>query len=194
MRFLTALLVTMFLNACATTTTPPSPVGAFIAPGVFFVLPQPHELGYPVEAVQLVTASYRGERFLFEAHISASPSIITLVSIDSLGRRALTATRTAEQLTADVADWVPKQVRAENILVDLAIAYWPERAVRDGLEGTTAALISHGNARSILVNGREIVHVDYEGAAVTDPWVGRTRLRNDAFGYTLELRSARVVR
>ena len=194
MRHLFGLLVATSLMACAAAPAPHPAVGAFIAPGIFFATPRPQELGYRVEAVQLVTASYRGERFVFEAHISASPERITLVSIDSLGRRALSATRSSDTLTYEAADWVPRELRAENILVDLALVYWPEQAIRAGLEGSAATLIARGNERSIVAGGREIVHVDYEASAVPDPWAGKSRLRNEAFGYALELRSARVTR
>lgn len=192
MRFLAGLLVSTWLSSCVTAPAPPATEGAFIAPGVFFATPGPRELGYSVAAVQLVTASYRGERLVFEAHISASPRSVDLVSIDGLGRRAVTATRTQDKLTSEIADWVPTQLRASNILGDLAIIYWPEQAVRDGLEGSTAILVARDGERSILVEGREIIRVDYDGTAAADPWVGKTRFRNEAFGYSLELRSTRV--
>jgi hypothetical protein len=180
------LLLGVAFSAC--TTAPPEPV-AFIAPELPFALPSPRELGHSVNAVQLVTAHYRGDVQMFEAHLSVSPERLTLIGLDPFGRRALTLTLTDSGMVVDKASWFPQRLRPENILADVAIVYWPEDAVRRSLARTDAVLTSDARGRSIIADGREVVRVDY-GEKQGDAWAGAAHYRNDAFGYELDLRSS----
>jgi hypothetical protein len=186
LRPVTTLLLAMAFSACS--ALPPEPV-AYIAPDLRFSLPSPRELGRSVNAVQLVTAHYRGDVQMFEAHLSVSPERLTLIGLDPFGRRALTVTMTDAGMTVDKASWLPQGLRPENILADLAIVYWPEDAVRRGLARTDAVLTSDARERSISAGGREVVRVDY-GRRTGDAWTGVAHYRNAVFGYELDLRSA----
>jgi hypothetical protein len=179
-------LVTLVLGAC---TAPPPEPAAYIAPALRFALPSPRELGRSVDAVQLVTAHYRGDIQMFETHLSVSPDRMTLIGLDPFGRRALTVTLTDTGIDIDKASWFPQALRPENILADVAIVYWPEDAVRRGLAQTDAVLRSDAQGRSIIADGREVVRVDY-GPPAGNAWAGAAHYRNDAFGYELDLRSA----
>jgi hypothetical protein len=180
------LLLAGTLSGCA---APPHEAAALIAPELRFALPSPRELGYPVNAVQLVTAHFRGDVQVFEAHVSVSPERVTLIGLDPFGRRALTVTLTDTGIDVDAASWLPPSLRAENILADIAIIYWPEEAVRRGLSRTAAVLQADAQGRSIIADGHEVVRVDY-GSRQAGGWAGVARYRNIAFGYELDLRSA----
>ena len=181
-----ALVLGSISGAC---TAPPLEPGAYIAPELRFALPRPRDLGHSVNAVQLVTAHYRGDVQMFEAHLSVSPDRMTLIGLDPFGRRALTVTLTDTGIDIDKAPWFPQALRPENILADVTIIYWPEEAVRRGLARTGAVLRSDARGRSIIADGREVVRVDYAPTA-GDAWAGTAHYRNDAFGYELDLRSA----
>jgi len=183
-----ALLLALFLPACAASSPHERADVAFIAPGVQFVTPGPEELGYRINAVQLVIARYGAEQFVFEGHISAAPDRLTLVALDAFGRRALTATRSRDEVVFEPADWLPSSLRAANILADMAIVYWPEEAIRRALVGTAATLETHAGERRIVVGGNELIRVSYETGAGS-PWTGVAHYRNAAFGYDLDLRS-----
>lgn len=163
-------------------------VEAEIAPKLRFEVPAPRELGYTVSVVQLVTARYQGEAQLFEAHLAISPERLTMIAVDALGRRAFTLASDGTGLTLDAAPWMSPGLKAANILADLAIVYWPERAVRHALDGSPAVLKSGDHERTILADGREIIHVSYD-APLGQGWAGAAHYRNDAFGYELDLRS-----
>jgi Protein of unknown function (DUF3261) len=181
------LLTSCALAACA---APPPEPAAYIAPELRFTLPSPRELGHSIDAVQLVTAHYRGDVQMFEAHLSVSPERLTLIGLDPFGRRALTVTMTDAGIDVDKAAWFPKALRPENILADIAIVYWPEDAVRHGLAQTDAVLRCDAKGRSIIADGHEVVRVDY-AATDGDAWAGAAHYRNAAFGYELDLRSSR---
>jgi hypothetical protein len=164
---------------------------ALIAPHLRFAIPSPRELGYPVDAVQLVTARYHDDVQLFEARLAVSAERLTFIGIDPFGRRALTVSLSDGGMTVDAAPWLPLGLRAENVLADVALVYWPEDAVRRGLSGSSAVLRDSEHERSVIAEGREIIHVDYEEAR-DKAWAGSVRFRNSAFDYELDLRSAVV--
>lgn len=162
---------------------------AMIARDVHFRVPAPETLGYSVSAAQLVTAQYGDKSFVFQAQLVVTPDKLTMVGLDSLGRRALTITSTAGKVEVDAAPWLPKDIRTANILADIALVYWPDRAVQDGLASSHAVVRTNARDRSITVNGGEIIHIDYDA----DPrrsWPASAHYRNLAFKYNLDLQSS----
>jgi Protein of unknown function (DUF3261) len=182
-------LLAAVLQACAAPLADRQHVA--IAPGVYFAVPSPAELGYSVNATQLITAKIKGETYLFQAQVMISPERLVMVGLGPFGQRALTITSTLSNLTVHAEPGVPADLRATNILADMAIIYWPAEAVRRGLAGSTGRLSASPQSRSITVNGREIIHVDY-GTTDKTGWVRSARYVNIAYGYELDLRSAAV--
>ena len=183
-----AFLAAAFTGGCATRGAETT---AFIAPNLSFRTPAPRELGASVQVAQLITARYGTETHAFEAQLAVSPERLTLVCLDPFGRRALTVTSTGARVTVDAAPWLPDALRAENILADIAIVYWPEDAVRRGFSETKAVVAADARHRTVMLEDREVIRVDYdppEGQA----WPRSVRYRNHAFGYELILRSAVV--
>lgn len=189
-RFFVALLAASALHGCA--STPAGDSRAFLAPGLRFTTPSPQELGVVVHVAQLIMARYRGETFVFETQLSISRDHLTMVGLDPLGRRAITLTSTPGGITAQTASWLPAFIKPTNILADMAVVYWPTESVRRGLVGSGAELHSDARQRTITLEGREIIRVDYEEPQAPS-WAGAVRYRNSAFGYELTLRSVRVV-
>jgi hypothetical protein len=165
-----------------------SPGSTTIAPGLQFAMPTGRELGYSIEATQLITAHVRDQVQAFQAYVSVTPDKITIIAFDPFGGRALTVTATDDGIQTEVAPMVPAVLRPANILADVAIVYWPTPAVRRGLAGSSAALYDSSSERTIADNGREIVHVSYDGPH-ENTWTKVAHLRNIAFGYELDLQS-----
>ncbi|MGH7839723.1 MAG: DUF3261 domain-containing protein [Candidatus Binataceae bacterium] len=176
------------LPACASHNAA-SRTSVTIAPGLEFAIPSGRELGYPVEATQLITAHYHDQVQVFQAYVSVSPEQISLIALDPLGGRALTVTATDDAIRTETAAIVPAALRPGNILADLVIVYWPAPAVRRALDATSASLDDDQSGRSISFDGREVVHVSYEGPHQS-VWTKRAHLRNIAYGYELDLQSA----
>lgn len=181
------VLFSVALAGCAIAQDPGA--DALIAPDLRFATPGPGALGREIDAVQMITAHYRDQSFTFEGRISVAPDKLVLAGLDGFGRRAITVTRTSQGIDIDAAPWLPASLRAANILADLAMLYWPESAVQGGLSGPEAVVKSEGKVRSILWRGKEVVHIDYETSG-QDHWGESARLRNPAFVYELDSRSA----
>ena len=165
-----------------------SPGSTTIAPGLQFAMPTGHELGYSVEATQLITAHVRDQVQVFQAYVSVTPDKTTIIALDPFGGRALTVTATDDAIHSEASPIVPAVLRPGNILADVTIVYWPAPAVRRGLAGTSATLYDDDRERVISDHGREIVRVTYQ-APHEDTWTNVAHLRNIAFGYELDLRS-----
>ena len=181
------ILVMIFSAACATRYEA-SPGSTRIAPGLELLIPTGRELGYSIEATQLITAHYGDRVQVFQAYVSVSPEKITLIALDPFGNRALTVTATDDAIHTEAAPIVPTVLHAENILADLAIVYWPASAIRRRLEGTSASLYDDPSERKINVDGREVVQVRYESPH-EHSWAKRAHLHNIAYGYELDLQS-----
>lgn len=182
------LIVMMMSSAACAARYAASPGSTIIAPGLELAVPTGRELGYSVEATQLITAHFRDQVQVFEAYVSVSPEKITMIALDPFGGRALTVTATDDAIHTEAAPIVPAALRPGNILADLAIVYWPAPALRRGLAGTSASLYDDQSERTISVDGREVVHVIYEGPH-ENSWTKVAHLRNIAYGYELDLRS-----
>jgi len=93
------------------------------------------------------------------------------------------------RVTTDAAPWLPSAVRAQNILADIALVYWPIEAVRRGFDGTAAEVTGEGQRRTVAMNGRDLISISY-GEAEGGRWPSAARYSNAGFGYELTLRSS----
>jgi hypothetical protein len=183
------LMVLMMSSAACAARYTVSAGSTAIAPGLELAIPTGRDLGYPVEATQLITAHFRSQVQVFQAYITVTPDKITVVALDPFGGRAMTIIATDDGIHADVSPIVPSVLRPANILADIAIVYWPTDAVRRALASTSAIVSDDANERVISLEGREVVHVTY-CAPHGNSWTKCARLRNIAFGYELDLQSA----
>ena len=184
------VLSSLVVAGCAS-----SPVGgseATIAPDLRFAVPTPRELGCSIAAEQLVTARYRDEVVVFQAHLTVSPQRLSLIGFDSFGRRAFTITSADGSASFEAEPGLPQGLRLANILADLAIVYWPADAVERGLP-RSVEVREEGNERSIFAGGHEVIRVDYD-APPGCGWPELAHYRNEAFGYALDLHSRRISR
>jgi hypothetical protein len=181
------VVVTISFTACATRYEA-SPGSTRIAPGLEFSIPTGRELGYSIEATQLITAHYGDRVQVFQAYVGVWPEKITLIALDPFGNRALTVTATDDAIHTEAAPIVPTMLHAENILADLTIVYWPASAIRRRLVGTSASLYEDPSERKINIDGREVVNVRYDSPH-EHSWAKRAHLHNIAYGYELDLQS-----
>jgi hypothetical protein len=191
MRILAMLIIMTTLAGCATSREPERGAEAMIAPAVRFATPGPRALDYEVAAEQLVSAHYRGDAFVWEAHIDVTAERMEIVGLDGFGRRAFTMRWRGDGLSYEAASWLPTAIKPGNVLADIALLYWPQEAVAAALAGSGAVVVTTAVHRSVTVAGSEIVHIDYDGPEA-GAWNGTAHLRNLAFGYDLDIQSVRA--
>lgn len=183
----TALLA---LAGCAAVPVDDTANLPYFAPDRLLNLPQPGDIGRSVETSQMITVHHDGDVFAFEGHISVTSERFYLVGVDGIGRRAMSVTwDKSGKIVAERADWLPPAVRPGSMLADIVLLYWPADVLRPILDKADATLLDNGNARSIMVDGQEIIHVDYL-AGGPQAWTGRLHYRNAAWGYEIDVQSA----
>jgi hypothetical protein len=191
MRIFAMLIMMSALAGCATTREPERGAEAMIAPAVRFATPGPRALGYRVAAEQLVSAHYRGDSFVWEAHIGVTPERLEIIGLDGFGRRAFTMSWRGDGLSYEAASWLPAAIKPGNVLADIALLYWPQEAVEAALAGSGAIVVTTASRRSVMLAGSEIIRVDYDDSGAS-AWNGTAHLRNLAFGYQLDIQSVRT--
>lgn len=165
-----------------------SPGSTVISPGLEFAIPPGHQLGYSVDANQLIIAHFRDKVEVFQAYVSVSPEKVIFVAFDPSGGRAMTINSNNDGIYSQAAPIVPSVLRPENILADIAIVYWPAPAVKRGLAGSGASFFDNSSQRTIEFGGRRVVQVDY-GGPHDNAWPKVAHLRNIEYGYQLDLQS-----
>lgn len=148
-------------------------------------LPKFDNLKRNVEARQLVTATYQDQTITFEGQISANKDRFLMVGLDGFGRRAIEIDWTKDGIKYTSASFVPSQLKAENILADIIILYWPETSVRKSINGK---LVAKKNSRSVFINEKEIIQAKYKPNK-KDVWDGVVEYKNLEFGYSLQIQS-----
>jgi len=172
---------------------PPSdPNALLIGPGQQLNLPRAADLGRSILATQLITMRGYGQTFVLEVNLSVTPERVTLVGLDGMGRRAITITWIDQNVSAETAPWVPETLRPGSILADIILIYWPEATVRGALP-VGGELLQEARGRTIRVNGKDVLRVDY-GWAAGARWDGSLRYSNFAWGYEVEVQSSEIRR
>jgi hypothetical protein len=168
------------------------PNAPMIGPGLRLNLPRPADLGRSILATQLITVRAYGQTFVMEVNISVTPDRATLVGLDPLGRRAMTLTWNEQNVSAEIAPWVPEAVRPGSMLADIIVIYWPEAAVRKALP-PGGEVFQEARGRTIRVNGQDVLRVEHSWAAGAR-WNGTLRYSNRAWGYEIEVQSSELRR
>ena len=195
LRLLT-LALPVLLSACASlpgalSVGSPPAGDTLIAPTRRIVMPQPAVFGRSVEARQLVTVKHNGNTIAFESRISITSKRMSLVCMDTLGRRAMSVEWDGTKMDVIVAPWVPDSVRPGSMMADLAMLYWPEKAVRAAVAPIAGDVVISERKRVLRVDGKEVLRADYgwpDGAA----WNGKLHYANTAWGYEVDVQSVEI--
>lgn len=164
---------------------------AQFAPGRDLALPVPADLGRPVEAEQMLTATYDGQTFAFEGRISITPERLVMVGVDGMGRRAMTATWDGRSLAIESAPWLPPNVRPGSMLADIVVLYWPEAAVRKALAPAGCKLLASEKSRKVRCGNDTVLTAKYDWPAGAK-WNGALRYSNLAWGYEIDAQSKEI--
>lgn len=188
-----ALAAMLMMPGCAHTLVDDQGSLPYFAPDRLLALPRPGDLGRSVEVSQMITVRHEKDVFSFEGHISVTPERFHLVGIDGMGRRAMSVIwDKSGKVTAERADWLPEAVRPGSMLADIVLLYWPGHVLRPALASVDATLREGIDTRTVIVDGAEILHVDYL-AGGAQSWNGRLHYRNAAWGYEIDVQSVESV-
>ena len=139
----------------------------------------------PVEVTQLLQGVYGERRFAFQIAVSLNESRLSLVGLDSFGRRAFSILWDQTGVSSTQASWVPKTIHTKEILNNLMLTFWPLNVLRQNYAGQVTQV---GNKRLVMQGGNlvmSISNIDKENL-----WVGKRTLENHLLGYRLDIQSS----
>jgi hypothetical protein len=182
------LLLALLLVVSGCVQAPPPQTNRIpIGPESFLTLPAADSLGRSLEATQLVTARYGDRTIVFQTYLSATPERFLMVSVDPLGRQALSVTWAQQSITVEAADWLPRDIRPENILADLVLLYWPASVVSDSIAASGGTVQETAGTRTILAAGTPLAEIRYTDPAT--PFAGKAFFQHKVWGYSLDIQS-----
>jgi hypothetical protein len=185
MRILLALV--LFATA-ACTTVPYEPDLVQISKGIWFRIPSPASLTGQMQVVQMIAVNSQDRKLLLEAHLSLTPAQIKLVSLDTLGRRAVTLHWDKDRIDSQAADWLPQEISAKMLAAHIALIYWPEAIIRGAIVGEELSLVETPASRKILQGNKEILTIQYDGNS-GNRWQGKAVIKHVRLDYQLVVNS-----
>jgi hypothetical protein len=152
----------------------------------------PNSLGSSREAVQTLNIEYGDHQQNLQTAVKVNGSVMTLIALGPLGQRAFTlfydGVKVQSDITPEAAAALPKAFPPDRVLADLELVLWPLPAWQAKLAGTAWKLTEpEPGLRQLRWHGRLVEEVRAE--ATGDPWNGKRRLTNKAYGYSIAVSS-----
>lgn len=183
-----------FFAGCATQQSQTSTFSGgqtMIGRGLAVTLPPPSDFGRKVQASQLLTMSFQGRIITFEARLSITREHLSLVALDTMGRRAMAITWNGVSLTYEKAPWVPAAIDPWAVLADIFMLYGNASVMNAQLAPAGCELIEEPMSRLVRCNGKDILKAEF-GWRKNKPWNGMLHYGNLSWGYDVEVQSSEI--
>jgi len=163
--FLISMLCLSILTACSTT---------------FQQRYDPWQLpGQPIEVSQFLSGNFQAQNVQFQTALSLTEDRLLLIGIDGMGRRAFELRWDQNGVTTSKAPWMPKELKADFILRDIMLIFWPLEHMAD------LDIHEEPGKRQLWRDNKLIATV--RGNVKNSAWAGTYRIENHVFGYTLNI-------
>jgi len=183
------IILLLLLPSCSINQINNKNTSVYIAPALSITLPSKPMFNKNVDVLQKVVVSYDGRVFSFQSRLKISKNILKLICFDSLGQHIFSVDWTDSGIRYKTASWLPATLKAENILTDLFLIYWPSMVVKRSLS-KDGLLVEHKNQRIIIQDNKVISQTDYKNKQ--DVWRSKIYHKNNAWGYKLVIESKRI--
>jgi len=143
----------------------------------------PASLGRELALQQQLKITFGANSQTLDALLEVDAQELRL-GVQALGQSALTMRWDGKVLEQRRAEWLPPALRADQVLFDLQLVFWPAESIRAVLPADWSLVESEGH-RHLLHAGTELVSVSYP----EKDHATLSRSRND---YRLEITSTAV--
>jgi hypothetical protein len=182
MRKLILLLLSLFLAACSwlhpAAQKPVARTGLLLAPAT---------LGASISVQQRLTVTRADHIDQLDTALEIDPQQLNFVGL-ALGQRVMTIHYDGKNLQIWQHPLLPKQVRGVDVLEDLELTLWPINTIRAALP-TGWAIQEHDKQRTLLLNNRPIMIINYSGKK---RWLGKIVINNLYYHYRLTILSSAI--
>lgn len=167
-------ILTLLLSSCAAQPRP------YAATGGAVLRLSPASLGHSLALQQRLTLRAGQQTQDFDALLEVD-SLDLRLSVQAMGQSAITLRWDGKQLRQQRALWVPATLRAEQVLSDLQLVYWPAESIQAALPAGWTLLET--------ANGRTLMQASVLKAAVRYPGPGHVTLERFEPAYRLDIAS-----
>ncbi len=157
------------------------------------MLPPPADFGRPVEASQVLTMTGYGRTFALETRLSITRKNVSLVALDTMGRRAMTISWDGAKLAYEKADWVPSLIDPGAVLADVYLLYGQEKTLSERLAPLGCIVMDDKQSREITCGGKPLLSAQF-GWQRSGRWNGNMHYGNRSWGYDVEVQSSDMKR
>lgn len=162
-------------GGCVSVPRAPERLGLQLAPAA---------LGTSISLHQHLRLERDGRTDHFDAALEVDAQHVSMIGL-ALGQRMLSLDYDGAALTQWRHALLPAHVRAEDVLEDIQLTYWPAAAIRAALPAGWR-LDEHGRQRTLWSNGTLVVQIDY---SAQPRWHGTITLSNLRHQYRLVIQS-----
>lgn len=176
---------TALVNKTARQASAPAPLQ--LGNGVRAILPA-WQAGPGLNLLQVMNARYRPDRQVsLQIRVSDGRRGLKMTGLDSFGRRVFDINWSLAGIQASRADWVPEELRPEDVLLHYLLANRAPDVVKDMVRG--GAVRSDSGKRELLdETGRPVLTVTYQGVPAGGG-AETVKIRNMVQGYEMMIRS-----
>ncbi|RJG02747.1 DUF3261 domain-containing protein [Noviherbaspirillum sedimenti] len=146
---------------------------------------EPAALGASISLQQRLAVEREGRIDYLEAALEVDDRHVGMIGL-ALGQRVMSLEFDGNELKSWRHALLPEQVRAEDVLEDIQLTYWPAAAVRAALP-TGWRIEEEGMRRTIWSDDAKVVVINY---SAEPRWNGKVALTNLRYQYQLTIQSA----
>lgn len=145
----------------------------------------PAALGASISLQQRLAVEREGRVDYLEAALEIDEQHVGMIGM-ALGQRVMSLEFDGSELKSWRHARLPEQVRAEDVLEDIQLTYWPAEAVRAALPAGWR-IKEEGMRRTLWSNDEKVMEIDY---SAEPRWHGKVVLTNLRYQYQLTIQSA----
>lgn len=180
------ILRNIFICAClALTLAGCHPVQQVLRPARLGLQLAPAALGASISLQQRLSVERDGRVDYLEGALEVDERHVSMIGL-ALGQRVMSLEFDGSQLKSWRHALLPEQVRAEEVLEDIQLTYWPVTAVRAALPAGWR-VEETGMRRTLWSDEAKVMVIDYSGVP---RWNGKVTLTNLRYHYQLTIQSA----
>lgn len=182
-RFAASLAFAAALAGCATTSIQQTEGQA----GRTGIMLPPATLGESISLQQHLRVEQEGRSDEIDVALETDAQRLDLVGL-SMGHRVLSLHYDGKNLQSWRHAMLPAQVRAEDVIEDLQLAFWPLDVIRQALPSGWRVEES-GLSRTFFSADRKVIEIVYSGQP---RWIGIISLKNLHYNYHLTIQSVSI--
>ncbi len=166
-----------------------------ILKGQWVTLPKPSQLGFNVNATQILTAQYKIKGKIkshtSQVQIEKTPSKLVMVAVAGWGGEIFSIDYNGITIKTSSLPMPNASIGIQHVLTDFIFTYASANELKKMLTSTQIKLISKNRQRIFMLNNKPIIKINYQSK---NPWKGEVVLHNLKLQYKITIQTIRSVK